>query len=748
MIPCNRPGCDGRLLPTGFCDTCKRRPRPTELADRTASSHGTSSTTRRPSAGSWRAGDLVTLPDLELGDPTNLVLTGAELAEDKRFCAECNAPVGRRYRDQPGRADGFCETCGTRYSFSLKLTAGDVVNRRYRVHGPLARGGLGWVYLARDLNLDQLVVLKGLLNTADRRAKELVANERIALTSLDHPNVVRIHDFVQHPDPETGEPIDYIVMEYVRGPALSELKAESRWHAEHGPMTPELVIAYVLEILAALNYLHSVGLLYCDMKPHNVIRSRDRIKVIDLGAVRAIDDRTPESIGTEGFRVSQDETATHGLTVRSDLHCVGKTLEVLYQVTEDAITDRARPGPVSLGLRSLRHVYQRALDGYHRRFASAGEMAEQLTGVLREIVALRGGAVRPRPSTVFVEPTVLLDAGLGSVPPLTYWVDHDTEHGEPPHISPPEPMTVALGLPVPLVRADDPGASFLATLNAVEPRQVLDSLRRSATRPSVETQLRACRALIELRDFATARTRLSSAEGLLPGADWRIAWYRGLIELADGDVAGAQAEFTEVYRDLPGEDAPKLALGLCAEIDGRLPEAESFYRAVWLRERLAASAAFGLARIDLAGDRRGEAVRELDGIGDASRYAHEARIAAVRILCGRPASGSDRPPDSAVLRDAVIRLTRMSTLDGGERDGPARVRLTALVRAAAVRHTGPRGRLTGLDGGKVLGSAKTARQLRALLEQSLRSLADQAQTQDEHDVLVDQANTVRPRTLL
>jgi serine/threonine-protein kinase PknG len=749
MTSCNRPGCDGHLLPTGFCDTCKRRPLPPAQADQAMPSRRGSSTMRRLSAGSWRAGDLVSLPDLDLGDPTTLVLTAAELAEDKRFCAECGAPVGRRYRDRPAREDGFCEDCGTRYSFSLKLATGDVVNGRYRVYGPLARGGLGWVYLAHDLNLDQLVVLKGLLNTADRRAKELIANERIALTSLDHPNVVRIHDFAQHPDPVTGKPIDYIVMEYVQGPALSELKSGSPWQVGHGPMTPELVIAYGLEILAALDYLHSVGLLYCDMKPNNVIRGRDRIKVIDLGAVRAIGDSDTESIGTEGFRVSKDEVATHGLTVRSDLHTVGKTLEVLYQVTEDAITDRPKPGPISLGLRSLRHVYQRALDDYHRRYASAGEMAEQLTGVLREIVALRGGAVRVRPSTVFVEPTVLLDAGLGSVPPLSYWLDHGTEHDEPPlHVGPPDPMTIALGLPAPLVWANDPGASFLATLTATEPEQVLDSLRRSATRTSVEIPLRACRALIELREFDTARTQLSAAESLLAGTDWRILWYRGLIELAADDVAAAEAEFTEVYRDLPGEDPPKLALGLCAEIDGRPLEAKSFYQAVWLRERLAASAAFGLARIEAASNRQREAVRELDGISHASRYAQEARIAAIRVLCGRPAVEADRPPDPAALRDAVTRLTQLSTLDDGERDGPARIRLTALVRAAAVRHAEPRGGLTGVDGGMVLGSAKTTRQLRGLLEESLRLLADQAHTQDEHDVLVDHANSVRPRTLL
>ncbi len=753
MTSCNRPGCDGTVLPTGFCDTCKRRPMPPEQSATTTTPSRRGSSATPHAASSWRAGNLVRPPDLDLGDPTSLVLDSAGLAKAKkeRSCTKCGNPVGRRYRDQPASEEGFCEACGTRYSFSLKLAPGDVVHDRYRVHGPLACGGFGWVYLARDLNLDQLVVLKGLLNTADHRARELVANEKVALTTLDHPNVVRIHDFVRHPDPVTGEPVDYIVMEYVQGPLLSDLKAGSVWQPEHGPMTPELVIAYVLEILEALDYLHGTGLLYCDMKPNNVIRARDRIKVIDLGAVRAIGDRDPDSIGTEGYQVSSDETAKRGLTVRSDLHTVGKTLKVLYQVTGDAIEDQARPGAVSLGLRSLRHGYERALDDYDRRFASAREMAEQLTGVLREIVALRGTTVPPSRSTVFVEQTVLLDAGLGGVPPLTYWLDSDPWREEPLSARPPDPMTVALGLPAPLVRADDPGANVLATLSVTDPGQVLESLGRPGTPSSVEVHLRACRALVELRDFAGARDRLASAEALLPGRpgtdwriDWRVAWSRGVTELAAGDVPKASAAFTEVYRDLPGEEAPKLALGLCAESSGDLATARSFYRAVWLYGRQSASAAFGLARIELAEGRRAEAVRELDGIDDDSRHVREARIAAIRVLCGRLAADAERSPDPGVLRDAANRLARLSSLDNGEPDGPARVRLTALLRAAAVR----RGQVVSTNGGRVPEPVKAARQQRELLEESLRALAGQARTQHDYDVLIDHANAVRPRTLL
>src|ERR1700754_5102981 len=334
MVACNRSGCDGVILETGFCNTCGRQPRATP--EETSPPGPDGSTQHTSSTGTWIAGDLVSPPNVTVPDPSDLVLPDTRaLDEDYRYCSECREPVGRSYGGTKGLPDGFCGNCGARYSFSLHLVEGDTVDdERYRISGPLARGGLGWVYLARDERLEQWVGLKGLINTEDWRARELAVNERIALTRLDHPKGVRIHDLVRHPDRVSGEPIDYIVMEYVGGPSLEDLRGGSRWDDEHGPLTPEYVSAYVLDILDALQYLHGVGLLYCDMKPANAIRGADRLKVIDLGAVRALDDVESASVGTEGYRVPDEEIDRYGHTVRSDLHTVGMTLKRLYEVTK------------------------------------------------------------------------------------------------------------------------------------------------------------------------------------------------------------------------------------------------------------------------------------------------------------------------------------------------------------------------------------------------------------------------------
>jgi serine/threonine-protein kinase PknG len=717
----------------------------------------------QPPADAWIAGDLVSLPNLTLDDPPSLVLSDVDaLRKDYRVCVACGAEVGLGFDDQDDLADGFCEMCGERYSYSLKLFPNDEVDGRYLIKGPLARGGFGLIYLAWDKNLSQWVVLKGLINTEDRIARERAVDERIALIKLNHPKVVRIYDSVRHPDPVSGEPLDYIVMEYVGGPTLEDLMVWSgplaahdrmrprQWFDEHSSLTAEYVIAYVLEILDALRYLHGVGLLYCDMKPSNVIRGADRLKVIDLGAVRTIDDVHSASVDTWPYRVSDEEKVRHGHTVRSDLHTVGVTLKKLYQVTDG---DESGPDD-SLGPRSLRHIYERAMDTYHRRFGSAAEMSEQLKGVLREIIALRYGKLKPEPSTVFDEPTIVLDAGLGAVPPLSRWTDAPPDAGEPLLDHHPAPKDVALGLPVPLVRADDQGAGYLARLLAMrsvtDARALTQLLEKQSTPRSVEIHMLACRAMIELDDLDGAKNHLTAARDLLgcpESADWRFAWHRGLIALAENQVDEARHRFAAVYRDVPGEDAPKLASGFCAEHAHDLHEAERFYQAVWKRERLQASAAFGLARVRLVKTGRAAAVAVLDQVGENSRHFEAAQIAAIMVLSGRLGSGAagDGLPTAENLNSAVARLLGLRSLDGGENDGPLRARLTAVLREAAlglVRH----GAAAGLRGGDVLGDPPDERTLRKGLAGSFRRLAEQAGDADGHGVLVDRANAVRPTT--
>jgi serine/threonine-protein kinase PknG len=275
-------------------------------------------------------------------------------------------------------------------------------------------------------------------------------------------------------------------------------------------------------------------------------------------------------------------------------------------------------------------------------------------------------------------------------------------------------------------------------------------LEKPSTPRSVEVRMLACRAMIELNDLDGATSQLTAASGLLShpeSADWRFAWHRGLIKLAEGEVVAARPLFAEVYRDVSGEDAPKLALGFCAEHCGDRSEAEKFYEAVWERERLQASAAFGLARVRMASTGRLAAVAVLDEVSDNSRHFEAAQIAAIMVLSGRlaPRAGGDVLPTAADLNSAVERLLRLESLDGGERAGPLRARLTAVLREAALE-LARNGALAGVRGGYVLGDPPGKRKLRTLLEGSYRRLAEQAGDAQDHGVLVDRANAVRPNT--
>src|SRR5262249_59246808 len=116
-----------------------------------------------------------------------------------------------------------------------------------------------WLYLAMDRNLsNRWVVLKGLLNTTDPAAVEAAVAERRFLAEVEHPAIVGVYNFVQHADRQTGEQAGYIVMEYVGGQSLRQLLLAKRARGES--LTLPVALAYMIEVLPALGYLHSRGL--------------------------------------------------------------------------------------------------------------------------------------------------------------------------------------------------------------------------------------------------------------------------------------------------------------------------------------------------------------------------------------------------------------------------------------------------------------------------------------------------------
>lgn len=849
------------------------RPLSGSATSRSVSVRSSGSSTASSTRGRLGVG-LVQVPDVPRPDPRTAVMENPEVPERKRFCSrsDCGAPVGRSRGDRTGRTEGFCTKCGHPYSFVPKLAGGDIVHGQYEVVGCLAHGGLGWVYLAVDRAVsDRWVVLKGLLDTGDQDAMAAAISERRFLAEIEHANIVRIYNFVEHLDQRTGSLDGYIVMEYVGGKALKEIANERRTPAgQRDPLPVEQACAYGIEALEALGHLHSRNLLYCDFKVDNAIQTEDQLKLIDMGAVRRMDDDESAIYGTVGYQAP--EVAEVGPSVASDLYTVARTLAVLtfdFQGYTNVFVD-SLPDPDNIEVfRTYESFYRllvRATDpDPARRFASASEMAEQLTGVLREVVALQTGRPRPALSTLFGAELRVTDTGLfaqqvddvsrlgaravaagrggrfgrrkggpgplpgvpaqrggvpghgGAVPvapgavtsavagalpvgaqpsgpvagaaPLTAAATHVRgAEGGPPrsayagqqsggragaqappaHVSAPahapvpaprmghagavrlapfDARATALALPVPRVDANDPNAGFLAGLMTSAPAELIAALH-AVPAASLETRLRELRARLEMREPEVSAAALTALEDRHPD-DWRVVWYRGIVSLVTGDHEVAALSFDAVYDAFPGEPAPKLALGICAEVLGQLDNAAEYYRLVWATDPSFVSAAFGLARVRIAAGDRAGAARALESVPEASIHYTAARVAAVRALL------RERDPAEPLLTDLTAAGVQVAALTGFGLDPVRREQLTTEVLGKAldwVLSGCPGAPLPGGSAGgppgarRLLDAELDERGLRSGLERSYRMLARLAQRGDERIELVERANRFRPRT--
>ncbi|GGT09093.1 serine/threonine protein kinase [Streptomyces chromofuscus] len=747
-------------------------------SNRSVSVRSSGSTAGSSSRGRLGAG-LVQVPQVPRPDPRAMVLDNPEVPERKRFCSrsDCGAPVGRARGDRPGRTEGFCTKCGHPYSFVPKLRSGDIVHGQYEIAGCLAHGGLGWIYLAVDRAVsDRWVVLKGLLDTGDQDAMAAAISERRFLAEIEHANIVRIYNFVEHLDQRTGSLDGYIVMEYVGGKSLKEIANARRTpEGRRDPLPVEQACAYGIEALEALGHLHSRNLLYCDFKVDNAIQTEDQLKLIDMGAVRRLDDDESAIYGTVGYQAP--EVAEVGPSVASDLYTVGRTLAVLtfdFQGYTNVYVD-SLPDPDHIEVfrqyESFYRLLVRSTDpDPARRFASAQEMSEQLTGVLREVVSLQTGRARPALSTLFGPELRLTETELfprlegevsrlgarvvparRSVPgagaataPLPAGGAPRSLAGGTGLVKQVDTAAAALALPVPRVDPTDPHAGFLAGLMATAPAELLGALA-AASAPSVETRLRQIRAWLENGDAPAALNALRSLEEDRPD-DWRVVWYRGVAALVTGDHEGGALAFDAIYDAFPGETAPKLALGLCAEVLGQLDNAAEYYRLVWATDPSYVSAAFGLARVQLAtGDRRG-AVRTLESVPESSIHYTAARVAAVRArLRQRTAAAGDVP----FLEDLTAAAGQVEALDAYGLDPTRRERLATEVLGSALDWilSGGQGSVPPAAGGRtLLGSGLDERGLRFGLERSYRTLARLARGGEERIDLVERANRYRPRT--
>jgi serine/threonine-protein kinase PknG len=531
---------------------------------------------------------------------------------------------------------------------------------------------------------------------------------------VKHANIVGIYNFVSHGAES------FIVMEYVGGKTLKDLRKEN------GVLPVANAIAYIHRILSAFSYLHAQKLVYCDFKPDNILIEGDDVKLIDMGGVRRIDDPDGDIYGTVGYTAPE---AGEGPTVVTDLYTIARTLAVLVcsirGFNKEHLYSLPTPKeePLFAKHESLyRFLLRSTAADPNARFQSADEMADQLLGVMREVVAADQGAPCPTVSNI-----------LGG-DRLSYLVTGALD-----------PIGVdERQVPMPLMGKDDPALPEIMNAMGLNSAQRVDRIVEISLKypKSTETKLQLVEHWLAQNESEKAIPLLEDIANLDPW-EWRVAWNWGRIYLEQKRSKDAIARFDRVYTDLPGELAPQLALALALEQNQNYSEAVFYYQRVLQTSSDYPSAAFGQARCYLAlqtatqtqqqptEDCRNEAVRALQKIPPTSSLYLRSQAEMVKSL----ASAQQVPPTPQSLTEASTLMNQLS-LQGMERH---HLMYMLYSNALQVVKQAPSNSL------KSAGTQHlplTIDQLKSKLEEVLKAMAHLS-SGDEKIRLIDEANRVR-----
>jgi serine/threonine protein kinase len=303
------------------------------------------------------------------------------------------------------RAESATRNTSGRTNSPQTFPVGEILNRRFRIDRFIARGGMGEVYEAWDLELGETVALKTIVCTGldNARLFPRIRAEVLLARRITHPNVCRILEFglLENTSHDQEEAIPFFTMEYLRGDTLKQHLAR------HGRLSESEVIAIALQILDGLDAVHVAGIVHRDLKPDNVFvvptdTGQPRAIVMDFGLARSTDEQDPihglssdALVGTPAY-MAPEQTLGGPPTTAWDIYALGVMVFELLSgalpfagktAVAMAMARMQGSAPSVSSIRpgihpSIEAVVTRCLQrDPKRRFASAGEVRRALAGI-------------------------------------------------------------------------------------------------------------------------------------------------------------------------------------------------------------------------------------------------------------------------------------------------------------------------------------------------------------------------------
>lgn len=235
------------------------------------------------------------------------------------------------------------------------LRTGQVINDKWVILEFIARGGMGEVYRAHQLNLKRDVVIKVIspewLEALAENEEELETglqrfrNEVQAMAQVRHPNIVQIYDYGSFLDENTIKAVqlEYIVMEYIPGNTFRITMSEEGFYPEEDTVKNWL-LNYFFPVLDGVQALHNLGIVHRDLKPENILMDGNTPKIADFGLARSCRLKSvTQSIdvkGTPPYMSPEHFFDFRRTDLKADIYSLGK---ILYEGIAGKITSIMKP---------------------------------------------------------------------------------------------------------------------------------------------------------------------------------------------------------------------------------------------------------------------------------------------------------------------------------------------------------------------------------------------------------------------